>query len=160
MTNILVLFSTLIFGLESFSFCLDSTLVIFLKFLLLRRNPRDYGFILFPFKFPLLPCHILTQHSKTPPCLGSSQDSHLQQVSNQFLFLFHLFNPQNYFCHYLWTQVIYKGSTRFLLSFDPKPTPLTSPQYPQPRSIKIHLSSVQIFQNLPSASLDQKCHFR
>ena len=159
MTNILVLFSTLIFGLESFSFCLDSTLVIF-KISSIKKKPQGLWVYSFPIqKFPLLPSHILALPSKTHPCLGSGQDSHLQQVSNHFLFLFHLFNPQNYFCHYLWTQVIYKGSTIFLLSFDPKPTPLTSPQYPQPRSIKIHLSSVQIFQNLPSASLDQKCHF-
>ena len=62
MTNIFVLFSTLIFGLESFSFlsCLYSN--SFLKFLLLKRNPRSYVFILFPIQNFLF-CHVTFWHS-------------------------------------------------------------------------------------------------
>ena len=40
---------------------------------------------------------------------------------------------------------IYKGATISALIFAPKPTPLPSPLNPQPRSMKIHWSSVQIF---------------
>ena len=43
--------------------------------------------------------------------------------------------------------------------FDLNSTPLDSPLYPQPRTILIHSSPVQNFQNFLAASLDQICHF-
>ena len=58
---------------------------------------------------------------------------------------FHLFLIKNNFCLLSWSLEVYKGATLSDLNFTSKPISLASPLNPQPRSMKIHWSPVQIF---------------
>ena len=70
---------------------------------------------------------------------------------------FHLNLIQTNFCLLSYYLEIYKGTPFSVLIFAPKPTLLPGPLYPQPRTMKIHWSSVQNFQTTLAASLDQIC---
>jgi len=79
MTNMSWVLSNLDFVLEGFSYWVGSTQMVFgkfLQFLLLKRNPMDYGFILFPFKpFYFAMSHVELFLPNPPPYFGSSQTS-------------------------------------------------------------------------------------
>ena len=98
---------------------------------------------------------------KTPPkpplllVINLSSLFHLIQTS--FGFYSNYFSPQINSENYLEPEWFSKQVPLLHLSFDLKPTLLDSPLYPQPRTILIHSSSFQIFQNSVSASLDQIC---
>ena len=81
----------------------------------------------------------------------------IQQVEPPHMIIFHLNLIQTNFCLLFQPLVIYKGTPLSVLIFAPKPFSLPSPLNPQPRSMKIHWSSVQIFQTTLAASLDQIC---
>ena len=70
---------------------------------------------------------------------------------------FHSNSIQIIFCPLFCHLEIYKGTPFSVLIFATKPTPPPSPLYPQPRTMKIHWSSVQNFQTTPAASLDEIC---
>ena len=70
---------------------------------------------------------------------------------------FHSKYIQTNFCPLLYHLEIYKGTPFSVLIFATKPTLPPSPLNPQPRTMKIHWSSVQNFQTTLAASLDQIC---
>ena len=70
---------------------------------------------------------------------------------------FHLSLIKNNLCLLSWSLEVFKGATLSALSFVSKPISLASPLNPQPRSMKIHWSSVQNFQTILATSLDQIC---
>ena len=126
-------------------------------FLLKWNSMKIWGFSYLgtTLDFALFPC------GKTPPkpplhlVINLSPLSQLIQTS--FGFYSNYFSLSNQFWKLSWAQMIFKASTILHLSFDLKPTLLDSPLYPQPRTILIHSSSFQNFQNSASASLDQIC---
>ena len=138
----MVPFSKYIFGNYSFSYKKNS--MNFEVFLILKTT---HGFTMSP----------IVNLLKTPPSTFEQFKSSVSTSPNKFWILFQLFYLSNHFCQLFWVWVIFKASTLLHLSFDLKPTLLDSPLYPQPRTILIHSSSFQIFQNSVSASLDQIC---
>ena len=98
---------------------------------------------------------------KTPPKpplpLVINLSSLSQLIQTGFGFYSNYFSPSNQFWKLFGAWGIFKASTLFHLSFDLKPILLDCPLNPQPRTILIHSSSFQIFQNSVSASLDQIC---
>ena len=70
---------------------------------------------------------------------------------------FHSNSIQTNFCLLSYYLESYKGTPLSVLIFSTKPTLLPSPLNPQPRTMKIHWSSVQNFQTTSAASLDQIC---
>ena len=116
-----------------------------------------FGIILCHFQLFSLAMALVQTHSPNPTlifgsCLASNPASWTSPM-----FTFHLNLIQINLCLLSYPSVLYKGTLLSVLIFAPKPTLLPSPLNPQPRSMKIHWSSVQIFQTILAASLDQIC---
>ena len=149
-------------GLGGSFFCLDSNQKCFplgknafWKFLL--KSPIAFGMIFSHFQQISLAMTLVQIHShKLFLIFGSCFTSNPASWTSPYIY-FLLLLIKNKFCHISWSLEIYKGATISVLIFAPKPISLPSPLNPQPRSMKIHWSPVQIFQIVLAASLDHLC---
>ena len=116
-----------------------------------------FGIILYHFQHFSLAMALVQIHSPKPSLTFGSWFASNPASWTSPMFIFHLNLIQINFCLLFYPLVIYKGTLLSVWIFVPKPTPLPSPLNPQPRSMKIHWSSVQIFQTTLAASLDQIC---
>ena len=116
-----------------------------------------FGIILYHFQhFPLAMALVQILSPNPPLIFGSCFASNPASWTSP-MFIFNLNLIQINFCLLFYPLVIYKGTLLSVLIFAHKPTFLPSPFNPQPRSMKIHWSSVQNFQTTLAASLDQIC---
>ena len=141
------------FGLKPKCFSLGKN--VFWKFL--WKYSIAFGIILYHFQQISLAMALVQIHSPKPSLIfGSCFASNPASWTSPYIY-FLLLLIKNNFCHISWSLEIYKGATLSVLIFAPKPISLASPLKPQPRSRKIHWSSVQIFQTTLAASLGQIC---
>ena len=106
-----------------------------------------FGIILCHFQHSSLAMALVQILSPKPPLIFGSCFASTPASCTSPYNPFHSKHIQTNFCLLFYPLVIYKGTLLSVWIFVPKPTPLPSPLNPQPRSMKIHWSSVQKISN-------------
>ena len=106
-------------GFEGLSTYVGSTQILLDCFAnsFVKKNSYHFWICHSLLKNTLLPWSMLKISSQSLPRQVKHQ---VQQVSTFPSFYFYLFKPQNLFLSFIWTLVIYKGTTRFPLNLGSK----------------------------------------